>query len=1128
MPLNMSILNLSDLRSEDSFQTPLRLVPRIKAEWDASDVVLFSDKTSSSERREIAMLIPNVNNKTDSTKPAFNAIPIRPGWVLIGLILTYRFLITNLTVPLFAQAQDLKFTNITIEDGLSHSKVNCIYQDSQGFLWFGTNEGLNKYDGYRFTVYQPDPDEPQSISANLIRCILEDRHKNFWIGTEGGGLNRFDRNYKTFMHYTADSSSEIILSGNNINSMIEDRNGDLWLGMENGLDHLDLEKGKVFNYLPHKEDSDNQTVNEVMVIYEDSHGILWIGTLGGGLCSFNRDEQRFVCCRHDGQDRYSIGDDEIHAITEDVIGDLWIGTTNGGLNRYDRLNKRFERFYPGRDNPESTTIRAILDDGQGKLWIGNRSGLYHFDRMQQRFIYYSHDPNNPSSLVQNSVLTIFRDAKGDIWFGTRGGISYLNTSNLPFVHYRADPNNRRCLNKQAVYAILEDRYGDIWFGTEHGGLNYLNRRTGLFTYFTYDIMNPNSLSVNNIKSLLEDRQGNLWIGTYNGGLNYFDRGKKRFFHYRHDDQNTSSLSNDNVMALVADADGNIWIGTDGGGLDRFDRNRNRFEHVLENRRLHNFSSIHCLLLDQNGRLWMGGKNSQIGCLNTVTNDFTVLTIDESINEVDVMTVYEDRNGNLWFGTVGAGLFVIMESDNSQRLFTKKNGLPSNIVYGIVEDEDNNLWLSTTNGLCRFNPETGETKNYYKENGLQSDQFNYGAYMKSREGEIFFGGINGVTAFFPRKIQENTYIPPVVITNFMLLNQPVTVGGKNAILTREISETRSLQLSYEHAVISFEFVALNYANPEQNQYAYIMEGFEDNYNYVGNRRFATYTNLDPGTYTFRVKAANNDGVWNEQGVAIEISITPPFWKTLWFKIIFFSLILLIIFHVINYIRQRRNLLEARTLANLAQLKLLRSQMNPHFLFNSLGSIRSMILISAEKAWDMVSELSEFLRYSMFNFNRFEALLDDEINAVHNYLNIEKVRYRDLLQVSFKIDDAARSCLVPAFICQPLIENSIKYGMRTSEMPLIVNISIAYQERTLSIDVSNTGKIVDPENNMQEEKGIHGTSLENIRQRLRIMFQDQFTFKLFQEDKWVHAKITIHCDNQQTDDISIDEDRRPGPH
>ncbi len=1020
---------------------------------------------------------------------------------------------TILPNQLLAQPQDLKFTNITIEHGLSHSKVNCIYQDRQGFLWFGTNEGLNKYDGYNFTAFQPDPDNPKSISANLIRCMLEDSNGNFWVGTEAGGLNRFDRNNKTFAHFTADSASEIRLSGNNINSIIEDSQGNLWLGTNNGIDRLELENKKVHHYLPYPTDQSLHLSNEVLVIYEDSQATLWIGTLGGGLCAFDREQQKFSYYQHDEKNRFSIGDNEIYSIFEDSQANLWIGTTNGGLNRFDRASQRFYRYYPGRDNPESTTIRAILDDGRGNLCVGNRSGLYNFDRQAHRFRYHAHDPNNPYSLAQNSVQTIFKDAKGDLWIGTRGGISFLNTSNLPFIHYRADVSNPRCLNRQAVYAILEDRHGDLWFGTEHGGLNHLNRRTGLFTYFTYDSRNPNSLSVNNIKALLEDRAGNLWIGTFNGGLNMFDRQKNRFIHYWHDENDPSSLAIDNVMALFEDDAGNIWVGTYGGGLDRFDKKSRRFVHVLSDWHNQGFNNIYCFLQDRQGKLWMGAGQSKIACLDLRTGTFTPYRLNHRINNVDVRAACEDRDGNLWFGTVGAGLYLYKPNEDSFRAFSQKDGLPSNIVYGILQDEAGNLWLSTTNGLCQIDPQTGKVKNYYKENGLQSVQFNYNAYLKTRDGQMLFGGINGVTAFYPDQIQQNSYIPPVVITDFNIFNKPVEIGGKEPILSCDITQTRAIKLSHNHAVFSFEFVALNYAIPEQNQYAYKMEGFETDWNYVGTRRFATYTNLDPGSYTFRVKAANNDGVWNEAGTSLEITITPPFWKTLWFKFILIALILLTINHFVNYLRQKRNLLKAKALANLAQLKLLRNQMNPHFLFNALGSIRSMILISKDKAWDMVSELSEFFRYTMLNFDKVEALLDDEINAVHNYLNIERVRYKDSLKIFFEIEDDARKCLVPAFVCQPLIENAIKYGMATSPLPLIVNISISYQQNVLSIDVSNTGKLIDASRDSQGKKDVHGASLENIKQRLQIMFPDQFTFHLFEQDGWVHAKILIQCEKRK---------------
>jgi len=381
-------------------------------------------------------------------------------------------------------------------------------------------------------------------------------------------------------------------------------------------------------------------------------------------------------------------------------------------------------------------------------------------------------------------------------------------------------------------------------------------------------------------------------------------------------------------------------------------------------------------------------------------------------------------------------------------------------------------------------------------------------MKTRDGEMFFGGINGVTAFYPESIRENTYVPPVVITGLKVFNKPVEIGAPDGILKKSITDTKEISLSHRQSVFSFDFAALNYATSAQNQYAYMMDGFEKEWNWVDNRRFATYTNLNPGAYTFRVKAANNDGVWNEAGSSIRVTITPPFWESWWFKVLVVALLLWLAKHFYDYQVQKRNVLEATSLANLSQLKLLRYQMNPHFLFNAHNSIRSMILLDKERAWQMITELSEFMRYTLLNLNKVEASLDDEINAVNNYLHIEKIRYMDSLEVSFHIDEAARKCSVPAFILQPVVENAIKYGMQTSPMPLKVAVSVMLDDRSLSIDVSNTGELLKEGSHNGRNEEVHGTSLANLKQRLELMFEDNYAFQLYEDDGWVHTKIRIN--------------------
>lgn len=1023
-----------------------------------------------------------------------------------------RFLliaILGLAFPLPAQEHDLKFEHFSIEDGLSHNKVNCVFQDRRGFLWVGTNEGLNKFDGYEFTVFRWRPENPRGLSAQIIRAIVQDREGNLWIGTEGDGVNLLERHTESFRHFTSDSSSEIRISSQDVNAICEDGEGNLWLGTGSGLDHFDWRNRSARNYFPAQLANAGARAKIVNVVYADKHNNLWVGTQNSGLWFFNREQKSFVCYQHDARDPSSLGDNDVRSLHEDTQGNFWIGTTFGGLNLFDRANKTFRRFFAEQNDAEGATIRAIWDDERGNLWVGDRDGLHLFDRATQSFRDYRHDPNEPYSLSHNSVQCIFQDAKGDLWIGTRDGLNFLNTDQSGFKHYQAKARDRRFLNNKVVYALLEDRDGNLWFGTEEGGLNYLDVAKQEFTYYKHDNTDRASLSVNNIKALLEDRNGHLWIGTFQGGLNVLDRSTGRFTHYQSRANDPHSLAGNEVMALLQTREGEIWVGTLDNGLDVWEAKTRRFRHFFTEQKLAGYRSITALLETRDGKIWIGSNHGRLGCWNKAAGAFKPYQLPvNNIATIAIRALHEDEAGNLWIGTTGGGLFFFNHATESFKAFTLREGLPSNIIYGILEDEERRLWLSSANGLVQFEPRSGKIKTYFKENGLQSNQFCYNAFMQTRRGAMFFGGNNGVTAFYPAAIRDNAYVPPVVITRLNIFNQPVEIGGPENILRAPIGETEAITLSYRHSVFSFEFAALNYAARAQNQYAYKMEGFDHDWNRVGPRRLATYTNLNPGTYTFRVLAANNAGVWNEEGAALTVTITPPFWQSWWFKLLGLALSALIIKHLYDYQAQKRNALEAKSRANLSQLKLLRYQMNPHFLFNAHNSIRSMILIDKERAWQMITELSEFFRYTLLNFDKVEVSLEEEIKAVDNYLHIEKIRYRDSLEVRFEIDEAARKCSVPAFIFQPLVENAIKYGMNTSPMPLRVVVLISFTDGVLSLDVSNTGALRETETRSKQEA--HGTSLVNLRQRLELMFKTQYAFQLYEESGWVHAKIRIDYD------------------
>ena len=1021
------------------------------------------------------------------------------------IFLLFHIIITLSSAFLQAQENNLRFKHITLDDGLSHSKVNCIFQDSQGFMWFGTNEGFNKYNGTRFTVYQSDVNDKTSVSADLIRDIIEDRKGRLWICTHAG-LSMYDRDRDQFICYTSDSSSAIRLANNDILSIVEDHDGNIWLGTREGIILFNLEKQITKTWLIYPDMGANSYWNLVNDICIDKNNILWIGTYGGGLTSFNIQTETFKHFRYNSRDPNSLSDNDVRTIYEDASGNLWIGTYEGGLNLFDKARRQFTSFYPDIGNAESMTIRVILDDGDGNLWLGTRNGLYYFNPKTSQFIHYYNDLNNPYSLCNNIILTLLKDLKGDLWIGTRGGISYLNANTSAFTHFRAHENNRHYLNNKVVYSILEDSAGDLWFGTEEGGLNYLNRSTGLFTYYMHDPQNPNSVSSNNIKALLEDFDGSIWIGTYQGGISILDRKTDQFTHYSHNPSNPNSLCSNNINVVYEDHDGDIWVGTFSNGLDLYDKSTSRFIHLNMDKSINGSQNISTIMQDRYGFLWIGAGKSLVCRIDKKTKEITYYHPPANLGVPDVVTISEDEQGNLWFGTSGSGLHFFNRSDESFTTYTKKANLPSNIILGILADEDGNLWLGTSNGLSRFNPKTGAIKNFFRENGLQSDQFTPSC-LKTRNGQLFYGGINGVTAFYPSAIQENSYIPPVVITNFLVFNKSIHTNDEQNILHKHISQTNELKLSYKHSVFSFEFAALNYAISEQNQYAYMLEGFETEWNFVGNRNFATYTNLNPGISTFKIKAANNDGLWNETGTSVKITITPPFWKTLWFKIILIALFVYIILHFYNYQKQKRNLLKAKALAHLAQIKLLRGQMNPHFLFNALSTIRSMIFVNKNQAWQMISELAEFFRYALHNYDKIEIPLVEEIEAARNYLAIEKVRFKDVSDITFNVDDAALHCIVPAFVIQPLIENAILHGKHTGPKHFQVNMDIRYDDNILSIDISNTGTLEDNRQQSIPYKDDHGYSLDNIQKRLNLMFKDRFNLNLIEEDGWVHAKIRI---------------------
>jgi PAS domain S-box-containing protein len=813
---------------------------------------------------------------------------------------------------------DFKFTQFTLEQGLSQVSVRSIIKDRNGFMWLGTQDGLNKYDGYDVTVYKHRMGDATSLSGNNIRVIIEDREDGIlWIGTQSTGISKFDPVEETFTHYRHESSAPDSLSHDEIFSLYQDRDGLLWIGTwGGGLNKFDKKTGTFIHYKHEPDNRDSLSSNIVRVIFEDRNGIMWIGTYGGGLNKFNREKEQFTAYRHNPDDPNSLSNDRVMAIFEDKEGILWIGTDRGGLNAFNRETGVFSRYRHNLKDPGSLShdrIRTIYEDTSGILWIGTfGGGINIFNRETRKFISIKSDDQMTTSLIDNQVLCIFEDDTRLIWIGTnRGGISRYDPLQKGFLHFNHHPVKQNSLSSSNVRAFVQDSEGILWIGTDAGGLNKFDRKHNRFIHYKHDPDKPGSLAHDRVYALYEDRKGILWVGTFGGGLSRFDRGKERFIHYQHNPENPRSISANQVRSICEDQTGVLWVGTWNGGLDKFDREKEVFHHYKHNPDNHHSLSrnyITNLYLDRSRTLWVSTWGGGINKYNRAADNFVRYLHEannpNSLSSNNVFAIHEDHTGMLWVATDGMGLNKFNRKENKWTCYSTEHGLLNETIYGILEDEKGNLWLSTNKGLSMFNPAINGFKNYSVHDGLQSNEFNAGAYYKSQQGEMFFGGVNGFNAFYPREIKDNPYIPPVFIIGFRLFNRSLK-------FPKAFPNLEEIKLSYKDNFISFEFVALNYRVPEENQYAYKLEGFDLDWIKCGNKRSASYTNLNGGDYVFRVIASNNDGKWNSNGASIRLFITPPFWKTWWFQVlaimlIFFSIYVVIRLRTINIRKRNRQL------------------------------------------------------------------------------------------------------------------------------------------------------------------------------------------------------------------------------
>jgi ligand-binding sensor domain-containing protein len=807
----------------------------------------------------------------------------------------------------------IKFKNISVRDGLSQNTPNCIFQDSRGFLWIGTEDGLNKYNGYGFEIFKYETGNPSSLSFSKIRCIDEDIHGNLWIGTSGGGLNKYNRALNSFVRYVARSKDSDSIPGNFVNCVKTMGDGSVWIGTDKGLRVIDGKTG-AFKYPALKQKKPLiLTDNYISALAADRRGLIWIGT-ANGLNFVDSTRDRIGYFKNNTADPASLPASMITALLLDRHDNLWVGTKKGLVV----LKAGTESFVSmGQGNASSVfEIKDIIEDASGNIWIATfGGGLDIYIPDQDRFVSKTFNYNDPYTLSHNEVSCLCRDKTGIIWAGTYGLDKYNpNREKFKLYDYIPNANGMENVSFKSVYSIYEDHDNVLWIGSKLDGVHVYNRVNNSYFRIKHETGNNNSLSGNKVRIIRENPKGVIWIGTDDAGLNkvILDNNRKpsRIIHYRYNPVDTNSLTSDLIYSLYFDEYNKIWIGTD-KGLNRLDpETGNITRYVPDSANPHSLSNFTAYYIygDASNQIWIA-TDYGINLYNPETNGFIHFVHDDkdtnsvAINEI--LTFYEDKKGNMWIGTFSGGLDRFDRKSNRFIHYNTIKEFSDAVIYGIFEDEKSNLWTSTNNGIIQFNIQTGFLKQYSVEDGLQSNEFNGGAYFRSPQGEIFFGGYFGFNSFYPDDIHLDTIAPAIAFTDLQIKNFSVQPGPKSPI-RKHISEAEEIILKHTQNNFTLYFAALHFANPEQNRFRYKLEGYDKDWIDLGHKRLVSFTGLPYKRYRLRIQAANCDGKWNEEGISIKIRIKPPLAGTILFKIIFFLVAAGLIFAGVRYWLRREEI------------------------------------------------------------------------------------------------------------------------------------------------------------------------------------------------------------------------------
>ncbi len=981
---------------------------------------------------------------------------------------------------------------ISSSEGLSQSTVNCILQDNDGFIWIGTQDGLNLYDGYRFTYFYNRPGDSTSLSDNYITSLCQSSDDSLWVGTMSGGLNLLDKKTGIFSSFQKGPVDKGYISDNTIWTICSDKDGNIYTGTNQGLNILNIQTGLFSNYNQGEDPSINPLPSGLISsLIIDSDQLVWVGT-NRGLVTFSTETKSYypVHTQNPDVDMSSL---IFWTITENTDGSFLFGSNKGIFKSLDQKTiKRLE------GSETLSTIWSLFPLSENDIYAGTRNGLVIWNKQQGKWRNISLNQPNSKEDRSVNVWSIIRDLSGLLWVGCDDGLLKLKPDKNSFNIINADPGNDLLLSGPSISSVMVDHEQTIWVGTDGQGLNRLDKGEKDFFVYTRNTSLGNVLPSNRIWALLEDSEGMIWIGTYGGGLSCFNK-KTGTFVNTYEETKANNLSNNRVLCLYEDKKTNIWIGTRGGGLNKLVKKTGEiivFENNPEDSLSLPSNTVLSLAGDPTGNLWIGTYKGGLSKYNEQTGSFSNYSYDAlvpgSISNNNVWTIWFENNSRIWIGTQG-GLNVAQYDVYPLKFnhITTKHGLPSNVIFGIEQDHNGDLWMSTFKGIARLNvsriehllPEWDNSKDIYMDpfvpvinvyseyDGIHGNEFNQGAWCSDKNGTIYFGGLTGMTWFHPDSIRKSDFDPEVVITGFKIFNHDVEIRtasgehktrvikeGDDYFLSEKISYLQELYMTYRESVFSFTFSSLDFSNPERNRYAYIMEGFESDWNLIGNNNSATYTNLDPGEYFFRVKSTNSEGKWSTKQASLSIIILPPFWKTTWFLLLVSLVVLLILFFSIRQVfisQKKKNEAEKEKIE--LQLKTIKNQIDPHFAFNTINMIGSWVYKNdPDIVYDYFTRFARLIRSTLQDSDKISRPLKEELEFVKNYVELQKSRFGTKFDFELNISEGTDMQIeVPKMVIQTYAENAIKHGLMHKKGHGLLSLMIDQNSERLQISVIDNG-------------------------------------------------------------------------